>query len=86
MISELGETSMVVRITLGAANPEIAFQLKSQVQGARAYFGLSKPIQERLSYRRGCRSKTSNGIGRNNNPTETGTSNPKMTEKSKSQK
>ncbi len=32
MISELGETSMVVRITLGAANPEIAFQLKSQVQ------------------------------------------------------
>src|SRR5215471_20179114 len=32
MISELGETSMKVRITLGAANPEIAFQLKSQVQ------------------------------------------------------
>jgi hypothetical protein len=32
MISELGETSMVVRITLGAANPEIAFQLRSQVQ------------------------------------------------------
>jgi len=32
MISELGETSMVVRITLGAPNPEIAFQLKSQVQ------------------------------------------------------
>ena len=32
MISELGETSMVVRITLGAANPEIAFQLKSYVQ------------------------------------------------------
>ena len=32
MISELGESSMVVRITLGAANPEIAFQLKSQVQ------------------------------------------------------
>ncbi len=32
MISELGEASMVVRITLGAANPEIAFQLKSQVQ------------------------------------------------------
>jgi small-conductance mechanosensitive channel len=32
MISELGETSMIVRITLGAANPEIAFQLKSQVQ------------------------------------------------------
>jgi small-conductance mechanosensitive channel len=32
MISELGETSMVVRITLGAADPEIAFQLKSQVQ------------------------------------------------------
>jgi len=32
MISELGETSMVVRIVLGAANPEIAFQLKSQVQ------------------------------------------------------
>jgi small-conductance mechanosensitive channel len=32
MISELGEASMVVRITLGAANPEIAFQLKSYVQ------------------------------------------------------
>jgi small-conductance mechanosensitive channel len=32
MISELGETSMKVRITLGAANPEIAFQLKSYVQ------------------------------------------------------
>jgi small-conductance mechanosensitive channel len=32
MISELGETSMVVRITLGAPNPEIAFQLKSYVQ------------------------------------------------------
>jgi small-conductance mechanosensitive channel len=32
MISELGESSMVVRITLGAANPDIAFQLKSQVQ------------------------------------------------------
>jgi small-conductance mechanosensitive channel len=32
MISELGESSMIIRITLGAANPEIAFQLKSQVQ------------------------------------------------------
>jgi small-conductance mechanosensitive channel len=32
MISELNESSMVVRITLGAKNPEIAFQLKSQVQ------------------------------------------------------
>jgi small-conductance mechanosensitive channel len=32
MVSELGETSMVVRITLGAANPEVAFKLKSQVQ------------------------------------------------------
>lgn len=32
MISELGESSMVVRITVGAANPEIAFQLKSHVQ------------------------------------------------------
>src|ERR1700676_839648 len=32
MISELGEAAMVVRIPLGAANPEIAFQLKSQVQ------------------------------------------------------
>jgi small-conductance mechanosensitive channel len=32
IVSELGETSMVVRITLGAPNPEIAFQLKSQVQ------------------------------------------------------
>jgi small-conductance mechanosensitive channel len=32
MISELGESSMIVRITLSAANPEIAFQLKSQVQ------------------------------------------------------
>jgi small-conductance mechanosensitive channel len=32
MISELGESSMNIRITLGAANPEIAFQLKSQVQ------------------------------------------------------
>jgi hypothetical protein len=32
MMSEPGETSMVVRISLGAANPEIAFQLRSQVQ------------------------------------------------------
>jgi len=32
LISELGETSMVVRITLGAPNPEIAFQLQSYVQ------------------------------------------------------
>jgi small-conductance mechanosensitive channel len=32
MISELGENSMVVRITLGASDPEIAFQLKSYVQ------------------------------------------------------
>jgi len=32
MISELLESSMVVRITLGAANPDIAFQLKSYVQ------------------------------------------------------
>ena len=32
MISELGETSMVVRITLGASDPEIGFQLKSYVQ------------------------------------------------------
>src|ERR1700751_1405385 len=32
MINELGETSMVVRITLVASNPEIAFQLKSYVQ------------------------------------------------------
>ncbi|MBV8216142.1 MAG: mechanosensitive ion channel, partial [Verrucomicrobia bacterium] len=32
MISELGETSMVVRITLGAPDPEVAFQLKSYVQ------------------------------------------------------
>ena len=32
VISELGESSMIVRISLGAANPEIAFQLKSQVQ------------------------------------------------------
>jgi small-conductance mechanosensitive channel len=32
MISELGESSMVVRITLSAANPDTAFQLKSQVQ------------------------------------------------------
>jgi hypothetical protein len=32
MVSELGESSMVVRITLGGANPEVAFQLKSQVQ------------------------------------------------------
>jgi small-conductance mechanosensitive channel len=32
LISELGESSMVVRITLSAANPEIAFQLRSQVQ------------------------------------------------------
>jgi len=32
MISELLQTSMVVRITLGAANPDIAFQLKSYVQ------------------------------------------------------
>ena len=32
LISELGETSMVVRITLGAPNPEIAFHLQSYVQ------------------------------------------------------
>ncbi len=32
MISELGESSMIVRISLGAANPEIAFKLKSRVQ------------------------------------------------------
>jgi small-conductance mechanosensitive channel len=32
MISELRESSMVVRITLGASDPEIAFQLKSYVQ------------------------------------------------------
>jgi hypothetical protein len=32
MISELGESSMVVRITVGGADPEIAFQLKSQLQ------------------------------------------------------
>jgi small-conductance mechanosensitive channel len=32
MISELNESSMVIRVTLGAKNPEIAFQLKSQVQ------------------------------------------------------
>jgi small-conductance mechanosensitive channel len=32
VVSELAQSSMVVRITLSAANPEIAFQLKSQVQ------------------------------------------------------
>jgi small-conductance mechanosensitive channel len=32
MISELRESSMIVRITLGASDPEIAFQLKSYVQ------------------------------------------------------
>ena len=32
MISELNESSMVVRITLGASDPEFAFQLKSYVQ------------------------------------------------------
>ena len=32
MISEFRESSMVVRITLGASDPEIAFQLKSYVQ------------------------------------------------------
>jgi small-conductance mechanosensitive channel len=32
MISELGESSMVVRIALSAANPDMAFQLRSQVQ------------------------------------------------------
>ena len=32
MISELGESSMVVRITVGAPNPDIAFQIKSHVQ------------------------------------------------------
>jgi hypothetical protein len=32
VISELRESSMVVRITLGASDPEIAFQLKSYVQ------------------------------------------------------
>jgi small-conductance mechanosensitive channel len=32
MISELRENSMIVRITLGASDPEIAFRLKSYVQ------------------------------------------------------
>jgi small-conductance mechanosensitive channel len=32
LVSELRESSMVVRITLGASDPEIAFQLKSYVQ------------------------------------------------------
>ena len=32
LVSELREDSMVVRITLGASDPEIAFQLKSYVQ------------------------------------------------------
>jgi small-conductance mechanosensitive channel len=32
VVSELAESSMVVRITLGASDPEIAFQLKSYVQ------------------------------------------------------
>ncbi len=32
IISELGESSMSIRITLGAPDPEIAFQLKSRVQ------------------------------------------------------
>jgi hypothetical protein len=32
VISELNESSMVVRITLGASDPEFAFQLKSYVQ------------------------------------------------------
>jgi len=32
IISELRESSMVVRITLSASNPEIAFELKSYVQ------------------------------------------------------
>jgi small-conductance mechanosensitive channel len=32
LVSELREASMVVRITLGASDPEIAFQLKSYVQ------------------------------------------------------
>ena len=55
MISELGESSMVVRITLGAANPEIAFQLKSQVRdrifwiilinSGKAHFLARLPIQ-----------------------------------------
>ena len=44
----------------------------AEVVRARAYSGLSKPIQGRLSYRCGCRSKTSNGIGGNDKPTETG--------------
>jgi small-conductance mechanosensitive channel len=38
MISELGETSMVVRITLGASDPEIGFQLKSYVQEHIVYY------------------------------------------------
>jgi len=32
MVSELGESSMVVRITVGGANPDIAFQVRSHVQ------------------------------------------------------
>jgi hypothetical protein len=32
VISELHESSMLVRITLGSSDPEIAFQLKSYVQ------------------------------------------------------
>lgn len=32
LISELGESSMVVRITVGGPNPDIAFQIRSHVQ------------------------------------------------------
>ena len=32
LISELGESSMTVRITVGGPNPEVAFQIRAQVQ------------------------------------------------------
>jgi len=32
LISELGESSMTVRITMGGSNPEVAYQIRAQVQ------------------------------------------------------
>jgi len=72
MISELGESSMVVRIMLGAANPEIAFQLRSQVQ---------EHILDYLNqFKKGsligavADANTSDAVVRGNNSTDLGTS------------
>jgi hypothetical protein len=73
IISELGETSIKVRITLGAANPEIAFQLKSYVQEhILDYLNQSKKGSLIGAV---ADPKPTNGSGGNNKPTETGKGN-----------